>query len=185
MSSEQLNPFSYVILTLVGRNGAGPHDLRRMAETGRIYWQAAPSQWYAEPKRLAKLGYLDAEKLPGRTRERTHYTLTGRGREALAEWVRTPAPLPRVQSEPIARLLAADLVPAENLLEGLEALRGEIQEQLELLDQGRERWTKSVPHRAEVLAVNVEWARRSLLLQLDWLEEAERTLRARKGATRR
>lgn len=178
MSSDRLNPFSYVILTLVGRNGAGPHDLRRMAETGRIYWQAAPSQWYAEPKRLAKLGYLDAEKRPGRTRERTYYTLTGKGREALAEWVRTPTPLPRVQSEPIVRLMAADLVPAENLLEGLDALRKEIQEQLELLDQGRERWMKSVPHRAEVLAVNVEWARRALLLQLDWLEQAERALRA-------
>ena len=48
----KLTPFSYVILVLVGRGGAGPHDLRRMAEIGRVYWWAAPSQWYAEPKRL-------------------------------------------------------------------------------------------------------------------------------------
>src|SRR4051812_7130350 len=102
----RLSPFSFVILVLVGRGGAGPHDLRRMAEDGRVYWDAAPSQWYAEPKRLEAHGYLAAHKTPGRTRERTHYTLTERGREALAEWVRTPATLPRIQNEPVIRLAA-------------------------------------------------------------------------------
>ena len=170
-----------MILTLVGRQGAGPHDLRRNAETGRMFWEAAPSQWYAEPKRLAELGYLEAEKLPGRTRERTHYTLTDRGREALAEWVRTPAPLPRIQNEPIVRFLAADLVPADGLLEGLEALRGEIEEQLALLDEAPERWEQTAPHRIEVLSVNVDWAKRALRLQLEWLDEAERTLSGRRA----
>ncbi len=122
----RLSPFSYVVLVLVGRGGAGPHDLRRMAEIGRVYWDAAPSQWYAEPKRLADHGYLEARKGPGRTRERTHYTLTERGREALAEWVRTPATLPRMQNEPVVRLLAADLVPPEAVLEGLEAMRADL-----------------------------------------------------------
>ena len=31
---------------------------------------AGESQYYVEPKRLARLGYLDARKEPGRTRER-------------------------------------------------------------------------------------------------------------------
>ena len=75
MASPDLTPFSYVVLTLVGRNGAGPHDLVRMARQGRVHWSAAESQYYAEPKRLEKLGYLRAEKRPGRTRERTQYTL--------------------------------------------------------------------------------------------------------------
>ena len=119
MSSIRLSPFSFTILVLVGRNGAGAHDLRRMAEQGRVYWDAAPSQWYAEPKRLAEHGYLEAHKAPGRTHERTHYTLTQQGREALAEWVRTPASLPRIQNEPVVRLLAADLVEPENVREGL------------------------------------------------------------------
>ena len=178
MSSEQLNPFSYVILTLVGRNGAGPHDLRRMAETGRIYWQAAPSQWYAEPKRLAKLGYLDAEKLPGRTRERTHYTLTGRGREALAEWVRTPAPLPRMQHESIVRLLAADLVEPAAVLEGLEAYRGEVEAALEGLEVARGRQA-DFPARADLLGTNLRYADKLLRLQLEWLDDAQAVLRAR------
>ena len=61
----RLSPFSFAVLVLVGRGGAGPHDLRRMAEIGRVYWDAAPSQWYAEPKRLAEHGYLEAQKTPG------------------------------------------------------------------------------------------------------------------------
>ena len=44
---------------LVGEDGAGPHDLVRMARQGRIYAEFADSQWYAEPKRLEKLGYLE------------------------------------------------------------------------------------------------------------------------------
>ena len=82
MSSDTLTPFSHVVLVLVGEGGAGPHDLVRMAREGRMYWDAADSQYYAEPKRLARLGYLTAEKRPGKTRERTFYMLTDKGREA-------------------------------------------------------------------------------------------------------
>ena len=135
----RLSPFSFAVLVLVGRGGAGPHDLRRMAEIGRVYWDAAPSQWYAEPKRLAEHGYLEAQKTPGRTRERTHYTLTERGREALAEWVRTPATLPRIQNEPVVRLLAADLVDPAAVLEGLEAMRPDLDAAREGVAAGQER----------------------------------------------
>jgi PadR family transcriptional regulator, regulatory protein AphA len=173
---DRLSPFSFAILVLVGRNGAGPHDLRRMAETGRVYWDAAPSQWYAEPKRLEKLGYLEARKEPGRTRERTHYTLTDKGREALAEWVRTPAALPRIQNEPVVRLLAADLVDAGGVAEGLEAMRVEIDEALSGVEEARERMA-DLPDRARLLQVNHDYAQRYLELQREWLEQATRALR--------
>jgi hypothetical protein len=58
LSNQSLTPLSYVVLTLVGQGGAGPHDLVQMARSGRIYWDAADSQWYAEPKRLEALGHL-------------------------------------------------------------------------------------------------------------------------------
>src|SRR5215471_7658727 len=100
MSSQSLTPFSYVVLVLVGRGGAGPHDLVRMARQGRIYADFAESQWYAEPKRLERLGYLESEKAPGRTRQRTHYTITERGVEAIREWMKEPARFSRIQLEP-------------------------------------------------------------------------------------
>ena len=165
-----------MILVLVGRDGAGPHDLRRMAEQGRVYWDAAPSQWYAEPKRLERLGLLSARKEPGRTRERTHYELTARGREALAGWVRTPASLPRTQNESVVRLLAADLVDPEAVLAGLRAMRAEIDEALDAVERSRPT-SEALPHRAHLLAVNRHYAERLLRLQRDWLREAERALR--------
>jgi DNA-binding PadR family transcriptional regulator len=171
LSSERLNPFSYVILVLVGQGGAGPHDLRRAAERGRFYWEAAPSQWYAEPKRLARLGYLEAHKERGRTRERTRYTLTPRGREAIAEWVRTPVPLPRMQHETIVRLLAADLVDPAAVAAGLPALRVEVEAALERLEAARPDW-RELPQRERYLEINARYAERLLRLQLEWLDEA-------------
>jgi DNA-binding PadR family transcriptional regulator len=177
LSSDRLSPFSFAILVLVGRGGAGPHDLRRMAEVGRVYWDAAPSQWYAEPKRLAALGYLESRTEPGRTRPRTHYTLTERGREALAEWVRTPAGLPRMQQEPIVRLLAADLVAPDAVLEGLLPLRAELEEALRNVAERRAAAPSLGADRARLLEVNHQYAVRLVELQLEWLAEAERVLR--------
>ena len=165
-----------MIFVLVGRYGVAPHDLRRMAERGRVYWVAAPSQYYAEPKRLAELGYLTAETQPGRTHSRTHYRLTDKAVAALAEWVRTPAPMPRMQHETIVRLMAADLVDPDAVLEGLTALRAELQEALAEAEAEPERYP-TLEHRAHLLQVNNRYARRLLALQLEWLDEAERTLR--------
>src|SRR5919108_5701986 len=90
MSRDDLSLFSYEILGLVGRDGAGAHDLLRLARRGRVLDWAGESQYYVEPKRLAALGYLEARKEPGKTRERTVYTLTEKGLDALREWARTP-----------------------------------------------------------------------------------------------
>src|ERR671934_660072 len=88
--NNELTLFSYEILGLVGRGGVGAHDLLRMARRGRILDWAGESQYYVEPKRLARLGYLEARKEPGRTRERTVYSLTDKGLDALVEYARTP-----------------------------------------------------------------------------------------------
>jgi PadR family transcriptional regulator, regulatory protein AphA len=176
LSTPRLSPFSFAVLVLVGRHGAGPHDLRRMMESGRVYWDAAPSQWYAEPKRLAASGLLGATATPGRTRERTHYTLTDAGREALAAWVRTPASLPRMQHEQAVRLLAADLVDPEAVLAGLEAFGPAVDDAAEQVRRGLER-ASELPHRRRLLEVNARYAERLLALQRDWLAEAERALR--------
>src|SRR5918995_5940243 len=98
-AGNSLTPFSYVILALVGRGGAGPHDIVQMMREGAIFWTASESHYYAEPKRLAKLGFLQAQKQPGKTRPRTHYELTDSGRQALEEWLAQPAAKPRVQHE--------------------------------------------------------------------------------------
>ena len=175
MAAADLTPFSYAVLTLVGRDGAGPHDLVRMARQGRVYWTAADSQWYSEPKRLATLGFLRAEKRPGRTRERTHYTLTEAGRAALLEWAAEPARFPRIQHEAVTRLLLGDMVPDAVLVAGLQSMRTEIAEiaaQLGAADAA----AAEVPHRTRYLRLNHALARRILDAHSTWIDQVEREL---------
>jgi PadR family transcriptional regulator, regulatory protein AphA len=175
MARHELTPFSHVVMILVGQGGAGPHDLVRMARSGRIYWDAAESQWYAEPKRLEALGYLSSHKQPGQTRPRTHYTLTDKGRAALAQWMDEPARFPRIQHEAVTRLLAADIVGEQAVLDSLEALRGEIAEIVARLDAA-EAVARTIPNRAPYLLLNHRLARRIVQAHTDWLDEVEQEL---------
>ena len=76
MGTASLTPFSYVILVLVGEGGAGPHDLVRMMRQGAwAYWTSSQSQYYAEPKRLAKA--RAALRRAGRPAARTTAPSTG------------------------------------------------------------------------------------------------------------
>src|SRR5579862_7946835 len=126
--NQELSLFSYEILGLVGKIGAGAHDLLRMARHGRILAWAGESQYYVEPKRLARLGYLEARKEPGKTRERTVYTLTDKGVEALREWGRTPLRFTPLKTEVAPRLLAADLIGEEATRESFAGLREDLED---------------------------------------------------------
>src|ERR1700752_2228355 len=126
MPSSELSLFSYEILGLVGRQGAGPHDLLALAKRGRFLNWAGDSQYYTEPKRLAGLGYLSARKEPGKTRERTVYTLTDKGLDALREWAKTPSTFTPRKSEPLLRLLVCDLVGEQTIRESIATLRDDI-----------------------------------------------------------
>lgn len=175
MSSDDLNLFSYEVLGLVGRNGAAPHDLRAMVQRGRILDWAGESRYYVEPKRLAQLGYLAAHKEPGKTRDRTVYSLTEKGRSALRSWAETPAGFTPVKSEALVRLLVADLVGEAPTRESITALREEIAELSKRLDEA-EASAESLPHRRKYLLITTSFLRRLLDLHLDLVDEVEREL---------
>src|SRR5829696_7540209 len=149
MSSE-LTLFSYMVLALVGRGGASPYQLQRMARQGRIYDWAGESQYYVEPKRLAALGYLEASREPGKTRERTVYRLTEQGHEALREWAGSALSFPRLQHEALVMLLGGDLVEEADLRASLASLRTDIADLSARLDIG-EAAAEELPHRRKYL----------------------------------
>ena len=175
MSSGDLSLFSYEILGLVGRGGAGAHDLLRMARRGRILDWAGESQYYTEPKRLARLGYLDARTEPGRTRERTVYTLTERGLDALRAYAATPVTLTPLKSEPLLRLLIADLVGEEVTRASLATLRTDVADVLKRLAESEES-AAGLPHRSKYLLMVTRFLRAYLQLHLDLIDEVERDL---------
>jgi DNA-binding PadR family transcriptional regulator len=175
MSTNELSLFSYEILGLVGRTGAGAHDLLRMARRGRMLDWAGESQYYVEPKRLARLGYLEARKEPGKTRERTVYSLTDKGLEALREYGRTPVSFTPLRSEPLLRLLIADLVGEARTRESIATLRDDIAEISARLDEA-EQSAEALPHRRKYLLLVIGFLRRYLELHLELVDEVEREL---------
>ncbi len=174
-STPRLTPFSFVILALVGRGGAGPHDIVRMMREGAMFWTTSESHYYAEPRRLAALGFLQARTEPGRTRPRTHYELTDAGREALTTWLAEPAAMPRVQNEPIVKLLAADFSDDATIAASLSGLRDGIQRAYRELDE-MERRALQLPHRTRYLRMINDYARRSLDAQSEWLDAVQEEL---------
>src|SRR3954470_3802677 len=161
MSSDELTLFSYEVLGLVGSGGAGAHDLRTIVRRGRILDWAGESRYYVEPKRLARLGYLEARKEPGKTRERTVYTLTDRGLAALREWALTPAAFTPLKSEPLLRVLISDLVGEATTRQSLAGLREDIADLSSRLAE-TEAAADALPHRRKYLLLVVEFLRRQL-----------------------
>jgi DNA-binding PadR family transcriptional regulator len=174
-SKQELTLFSYEILGLVGRTGAGAHDLLRMARRGRMLDWAGESQYYVEPKRLAKLGYLAARKEPGRTRERTVYSLTDKGLAALREWAETPVSFTPLKSEALGRLLIADLVGEEVTRASLATLRDDLAENAER-NADAERTAGALPHRSKYLRLVTAFLRRFLDIHYELIDEVEREL---------
>ena len=169
----ELSLFSYEIMGLVGQGGAAPHDLLRMAQRGRILDWAGESQYYVEPKRLAKLGYLEARKEPGRTRPRTVYTLTDKGLDALREYARTPVTFTPLKSDALLRLLICDLVGEEVTRESMLTLREDIAELMERLDESVAT-AEALPHRSKYLLLAIDFLRDYLTLHLDLVDTVER-----------
>jgi DNA-binding PadR family transcriptional regulator len=173
-----LNNVSYLTLTLIGDGGASPHDLVDMHRRGaRIYYSVAPSRLYAEPKRLEQLGYVRSEKRPGKTRERTFYTLTDNGREALRRWALEPPAFPRIQNEAVLKLMCGDLVGDDaKLLHSLLGLRDEIEAEQVKREEALQRY-ETLPRRRRYLLLNHELGLRLLEAHREWLDIVERELR--------
>ena len=172
-SREDLTLFSYETLALVGRGGAGAHDLLQMAKRGRFLAWAGESQYYVEPKRLARLGYLEARKEPGKTRERTVYSLTEKGLDALREWVRTPVQYTPFKSDALIRLLATDLVGEDEVREGFAGLGADLEDMRSRVQEAAET-AKTLPHREKYLNLGLHFVEGVIDLYEELLASVER-----------
>jgi DNA-binding PadR family transcriptional regulator len=172
MSRDPLTAFSYVILALVGEGGAGAHDLVASMRRGRPYWTDSPRHFYGEPKRLARLAYLDAHTEPGITRKRTVYTLTDKGRDALREWIGQPSRFPRIQNEALARLVAGYLVEDRVLASSFAGLRTDLERvRAGLLDARA--FAQTLPERERYLRLVHDLGLRLIETFEEWLADVE------------
>jgi PadR family transcriptional regulator AphA len=91
LQEPRLTNTSYIVLGLLELAGeATPYELKQtVAASVGNFWSVPHAQFYTEPERLARGGYVSERRESGGRRKR-HYKLTKRGRAALEQWRATP-----------------------------------------------------------------------------------------------
>jgi DNA-binding PadR family transcriptional regulator len=122
---------THAVLGLLAIRSWTTYELVRQVERSlRRIWPRAESKLYEEPKKLVALGFAraDEERVGGRAR--TRYTITPKGRRALARWVREPGEGPVLEFEQLVKIHFADSGRRDDVLANLRATLAWVEEQL-------------------------------------------------------
>ncbi len=123
---------SYAILGLLAVRPWTTHELVQQVDRSlRRLWPRAQSKLYEEPKKLVAHGYATAKDDPVGRRRRTRYTITAKGRRALAAWLREPGAGPVLEFEQLVKIHFADSGSKADVVANLEAARAWVLEQNE------------------------------------------------------
>ena len=122
--SAELTTTSYGILGLLALRPWTTYELAQQMDRalGR-FWPRTRSKLYEEPKKLVALGL--ARAAPGRVgnRPRTVYTITPKGRRALAAWMPQRGEGPVLEFEQLVKVFYAEHGSKGDLLATLESVR--------------------------------------------------------------
>ena len=115
---------SYAILGLLAVRPWTTHELVQQVDRSlRRLWPRAQSKLYEEPKKLVAHGYATAADDPVGRRRRTRYTITAKGRRALASWLGTPGDGPVLEFEQLVKIHFADSGSKADVIANLAAAR--------------------------------------------------------------
>jgi PadR family transcriptional regulator, regulatory protein AphA len=124
---------SYAILGLLAVKPWTTHELVQQVDRSlRRIWPRAQSKLYEEPKKLVAHGFARATDDSVGRRRRTRYTITAKGRRALATWLQEPGDGPVLEFEQLLKINFADSGTKADILANLAATRAWV------LDQNRE-----------------------------------------------
>lgn len=144
--SIRLTTTSYALLAVLEQFGdSTSYDIKQAMESSiENFWPVPHTTAYEEPARLAAAGYLSARQEKGGRRRRV-YSLTDKGRAALAAWAAEPAAAPpQLRDEGMLKVFAG--AAPDSLREArvewhrtkLEELRGYLE-----LVRSEEGWVRS------------------------------------------
>jgi DNA-binding PadR family transcriptional regulator len=127
-----LTTTSYAILGLLAVKPWTTHELVLQVDRSlRRIWPRAQSKLYEEPKKLAAHGYARASDDSIGRRRRTRYTITAKGRRALAAWLHDPGDGPVLEFEQLLKIHFADSGCKADILANLDAARAWVLDQNE------------------------------------------------------
>jgi PadR family transcriptional regulator AphA len=131
-SPPAMTTTSYAILGLLAVKPWTTTDLvQQVDRTMRRIWPRAQSKLYEEPKKLVAHGFARATDDPVGRRRRTRYTITAKGRRALAAWLQEPGDGPVLEFAQLLKIGFADGGSRADIVTNLEATRAWVLEQNE------------------------------------------------------
>ncbi len=127
--AQRMTTSSYAVLALLDLKPWTGYELTHQAQRSLRYaWPKSERLLYSEPKKLVELGFATTHQEDSGGRTRNVYTITDRGRQALAEWTSTRTQPPRLEIEALLRLLFADHGSREDVLGALDEFESDIDE---------------------------------------------------------
>ena len=104
---SELPAGDHIFLAFLLWGPASAYDIKKtMAISVSYFWSAAHSQVYQQASRLLRDGYIKEKDAPGGRRKRI-LSLTAKGRKAVNEWLSSPASVPDLSDEALAKLFFA------------------------------------------------------------------------------
>lgn len=129
-TASPLTTTSYAILGLLTVRPFTTYELaQQMDRALGLFWPRARSKIYEEPKKLVAHGLARATPETVGRRPRTTYTITAKGRRALARWVPAPGEGPVLEFEELIKVFFAEHGSKADLLATLERARAWSDEQ--------------------------------------------------------
>ena len=121
---SSLSTTSYAILGLLAVKPWTTYELaQQMRRALGQFWPRAESRLYEEPKKLVAHGLARASKESTGRRPRTVYSITRKGRQAMAAWVPQPGAGPVLEFEALVKLFYAEHGTKQDILASLDRVR--------------------------------------------------------------
>ena len=130
---------------------------------------------YDNSKQLAELEYLEEVTIGEPSKAVTAYKVTPKGWDAIRRWMITPTERPHLDSEIFLRVRALEMVPAEDALSSLSALRPQLTMWLARLEDVKAKTNST----SLASTLELEYFELVLRAHLKWLDQAEKALKKR------
>ena len=182
--AAKLTPTSYALLGLLRLQPWSAYQLTTYMQSTalNVIWPRANAGIYNEPKKLVAHGLATARMEPNAGRRRTIYEITGKGHQALSEWLSRPSGEWSFASEAALHVFFADAAGIDEMQASLRTLIERVRARYEVDQPMIARWLGEGPRFPERLHITAmmadligsltaavdDWASRWLLLSERW-----------------
>lgn len=131
---QKISNVGCVILGCLSKGPMSGYDIKQVVDTStRFFFAASYGQIYPELKKLEAAGLITGEGKAQGGRQRTEFTITKAGTDALTAWILEPQNRIEMRDEGIVRLFFSDHLSDEQRIAKIEQLKAERQAGLETL----------------------------------------------------